>query len=442
MEKKIRVAPLFLIIFFLSAYNICVAQIGIIGNTGRSDMKTSGGSDNKSRGGGKPKTKYATKVRTVTKTTVIDKTPTTGSLSVATESNAKIIVEPIAGGDDAEADEGTVAPDEGLFVFYGLKPGRYRVEAGLEGYISEEREVLVERNKTTPLTLDLQPITYNVKIKTNINNGEVRYAPVEKIINAQGEEKYNPVNDGEVCIVQIKNGVAQMRNLREGLYGVDVISGELGYEKIIPSKFELPGNTEYTLEFKKVKSEARFSAQFLMDEWVAPASWKLDPKKKLTTNGKGIALPSDETKRYYDNFQLISNVVLLDGVAASFVVRAVDQKNYYLIQITGKNAPEPYILSGIVVKDGVPTRFQTIPIDNRASIVEKGRNFKIFITAAGNTFDVRLWDDVEGFEAPLGVLKDPLNTFQMGAPGIAASFDNQKTEIQTFQVCTPKCPPQ
>jgi hypothetical protein len=442
MGKVFRFVPLLFVIFSLSAYSVCFAQIGLAGNTGRSDMKSSGGSSNKSRGGGKPKPKYgSTKIRTVVKTNIIDNTPTTGSIAVATESNAKIIIEPIPGGKDSEAEEGTVLPNEKQFMFYGLKPGRYSVQAGLEGFISEEQEVIVERNKTTPLTLILQPVTYDVKIKTNIGNGEVRYAPIEKTINALGEEIYNPVTDGEVCIVQIKNGVAELRNLRERLYGIDIYSGELGYEKIKREKFELPGSTEYEVNFNKIKSEARFSATFVTDEWIAPANWKIGGSK-MTTNGKGVALLSNELNRYYVDFQIVSNAVLLDGVAASFVVRAVDKSNYYLIQITGKEASEPYILSGIVVKGGEPTRFQTIPISNRASIIEKGRPFKIFITVVGNSFSVELWDDVEALPAPLGILKDPYNTFQMGAPGIAAIFDKQKTEIQTFQVCTPKCPPQ
>jgi hypothetical protein len=435
VKKKIRFAPLFFLVFLLSAYDVCFAQIVIIGGE-RTDMKPKGGST-KSRSSSKPKPKFSQKVRTVT--TIIDKTPTTGSLSVATESNAEIIVEPISGGEDAVP--GKVPPGEGLAMIYGLKPGRYRVEAGLDGYVSAEQEVLIERNKTTGITLDLQPITYDVQIKTNIGKGEVRYATIERVINERGEETYKQVSDGEVCIVPIKNGVAQLRNLRERLYGVDIYSGELGYEPVISSKFKLPGDTEYTVEFRKVKSEARFSATFVADEWVAPSSWKIGGGKMIT-NGKGMALLANEGYRYYADFQLISNVVLVDGVAASFVVRAVDERNYYMIQITGKEAPEPYILSGMVIQDGMQKPFQTIRISHRASIIEKGRPFKIYITVTGNSFNVELWDDVEALPAPLGTLTDPYNTFQMGAPGIAAGFDKQKTEIQTFQVCAPKCPPQ
>jgi hypothetical protein len=423
------------IVFLFSAYIVCFAQKGggLIGNTVRSDMTGSGGSSTK-KGGGTPKAKYVKVVEY--RDRFIDRTPNTGWLSIVAEPKANILIEPI--GNERGKAEGIVIPaNQRHYSFNGLKPGRYRVAAALEGYEDIEREVVVVRGQPTVVDLKLKPITYDVKIKANIDNGEVKYSFIEKI---SGQEKYNPV--GDMKVVQIKNGVAVLPNLRDGLYGVDIESGELGYEKIKLLKFNLPGSTEYTVEFKKIRSENRFSAQFMLDEWLnVPSGWKISGRK-MTTNGKGVVIPSDEQFHNYDDFQIVSSVSLVNGVAASFVVRVVDERNYYLIQITGKDAPEPYLLSGITVKDGVAKRFQTIPIEHKASTIEKGRYFKVFITASRNTFKVDLWDDVKAEDVPLGVLTDSYNTFPTGAPGIAASFDNQKTEIGAFQVCTPKCPPQ
>lgn len=436
MIRRFSIGLVTCVLFLFVVADECFAQGsgGLIGNTGRSDMASAGsGSSGSNSGGGKPKTKWATKI--VYRDRFVDNTPNTGSLSIVAEPKADIVIELI--GKEKGKAEGIVIPaDQRHYIFNGLKPGRYRVAATLEGYEDVEREVEVTKGKATGVDLQLEPVTYDIKIQTNLSRGEVKYSFIEKI---SGQEKYNPV--GDMKVVQIKNGVAVLPKLREGLYGIDIESDELGYEKLKLLKFKLPGNTQYNVEFKKLKSEARFSAMFTLDEWNAPSGWKVTGRK-LTTNGKGIAIPSNEQYRYYDDFQIVSNVVLLDGVGTSFVVRAVDERNYYLIQITGKNAPEPYYLTGFVVKNNVATRFGTIPIDHKASTIEKGRNFKVFITVSGNTFNVALWDDVDAINVPLGVLTDSYNTFRMGAPGIAASFDGQKTEIGTFQVCAPKCPAQ
>jgi len=55
--------------------------------------------------------------------------------------------------------------------------------------------------------------------------------------------------------------------------------------------------------------------------------------------------------------EIVSDVRMINGMGASFVVHAsADKENYYLITPTGPNAAEPYKFSGFLVKNGAPQR--------------------------------------------------------------------------------------
>ncbi|MCA1574710.1 MAG: hypothetical protein LC770_09275, partial [Acidobacteria bacterium] len=113
------------------------------------------------------KTVYKTRVERVTVT------PTTGSLSVAAESNATILVEPIKIR-NAQGQQGIVPAGEGIFVFNDLKPGRYRVAGTLAGHHPVEKEAVIAANKLQSATLNFQPILYSVIINTNVSAGELK----------------------------------------------------------------------------------------------------------------------------------------------------------------------------------------------------------------------------------------------------------------------------
>ncbi len=77
---------------------------------------------------------------------------------------------------------------------------------------------------------------------------------------------------------------------------------------------------------------------------------------------------------------------MINGVAASFVVHAVDKQNYYLIQITGPNADEPYVLRGFVVKKGVSQRLKRISIGEYSTTLQPGKFFEVSITMVRTVF--------------------------------------------------------
>jgi hypothetical protein len=406
----------------------------LVGNAGRTDLSgNAGNSGGIPRPPRRPKPRNtATTVRPVTRTKIVVTTPTTGSLSVATEPGAAILVEPLKGGAALEAQ---MEKDERVFVFGDLKPGRYRVAADLDGYTEVEAEVTVFANKPAKVTLTLQPITYTVTITSNVPTGEVRYATVAPGKN----DKYDVTS--ETRVVQIQNGRAVLPNLRRGTYGIDVRTELVGYKQPLLATFPLPGKTTtYNVTLTKQLSTKTFAATWTsLDAWEAPAGWRV-ATRKLSASGRGVALPRDETYRYYTDFHLFSSVKMLNGVAASYVVRAIDARNYYLIQITGAKADEPYVLRGFVVKDGSMKGFgSTTPIDGFAKTLKENQPFSVTIEATGNKFKVWITDSQTGDVLPLGTLEDAYGNFPMGAPGVAIR-ENEQNEIERFVVCTSESP--
>src|SRR6185369_8676412 len=166
--------------------------------------------------------------------------------------------------------------------------------------------------------------------------------------------------------------------------------------------------------------------------WEGPAKWQ-GTSTRLLLNEHGIALPRDKAYRSYSDFTLISDVKMLNGVAASFVVHALDQRNYYLIQVTGPNADEPYVLRGFIVRDGNLQRWKTIPIDAYTTTLQQGRFFELSMKMTGHNLEVSVTDSENGSTVTLGTLSDPSHTFPTGAIGIAVR-DKEQNEIGRFIV--------
>jgi hypothetical protein len=415
------------------------AQKDLEGGAGRVDLSGGAGSSGGTRSSTprRPAARSASTVRTVTVTKVKVVTPTTGALAVAAVSDAVILVEPIRGG---EGKEGTVPKGEGIFIFNDLKPGRYRVAAELDGYQPAEEEAIVTANKNSSVTLVLKPITYAVTIEANVPAGEIRYATVSGVKDASGEIKYNVT--GETRVTPLQNGRAALSNLRPGTYGVDVRADDVGYPPLL-ARFTLPdptGKTTYNVTLTKRESTKTFSEAWVsLGAWDAPAGWRVGTRK-LAVSGRGVALPHDESARYYKDFRLVSTVRMLNGVAASYVIRAADPQNYYLIQITGAKADEPYVLRGFIVKNGVAQRFgSTITTDGFAPTLKQDNFFTVLMEVTDNKFKISIRDTESGDVLPLGTLEDPNRNFRIGAAGIAVR-DNEQNEFGSFVVCTSESP--
>lgn len=448
LSRKKLIAILILFLLALTGAASSHAQEDIIGGAAGSRKDLGGGASSGGGGGGSRVSvgggtsgsrRAATRntARAVVKASKPVTTATTGALSVATtQPNVTIYLEPVGGG---ESLKGEVGADERQFVFNRLKPGRYTVYAEGQGYTdSEEETVTVRANQTSPVTLKLDPVTYNAafSIKDNegalVKEGSIRYAPAA----LQGNEY---VRTGKTSYQEFANGNVTLASLSPGLYIADIVVKEAGYA---PEKttFTVKENAAFNVTLKRVETRSNFSASWgSLSAWEAPQGWRTESSKLLIT-APGVALPKDDAVRFYTNFELRSNVRMVNGVAASFVARAADARNYYLIQLTGASADEPFMLRGFVIKDGrVAQQLGSAPINSFASTLQTGKFFSVKMKMQDNQIRVWITDSQTGDLLTLGILTDPYRTFTIGAVGIAAR-DREQNEVADFTVCYKECP--
>lgn len=350
-------------------------------------------------------------------------TPTTGQLFVATDPGTVILLEPL---DRRNKDLRAAEVPDGRhdWVFNDLKPGQYRVAATKAEYHQRERTVTVRRNKGESITLTLEPIWYKVTINTNVDAGELRYR-----------------KDGEIPRTLDFHNRTIPLELTAGDYMVRISAEGYGYEPA-EQKVVIRESRVVELPLKRIVESTNTLAPMWtnaeLKTWEMPSAWRADSNRTLLVKGRGVAIPRDARNRYYVDFKLVSNVKMTNGVAISFVLRALDSRNYYLLQITGKNSDEPNFVQLFTVKNDVEQRLQAIPIPKSKAAAMASGFFTVVITVKGYEIHVDIIDSQTGAPYPLGRLPDPDHNFGIGAVGIAVR-NNEENVIEQFTVCTGKC---
>jgi hypothetical protein len=371
------------------------------------------------------------------------------NLSIVTEPGAKVVLESAAGSQRPYRRE-MAADTSGSAIFDDLRPGDYRVSASKEGFVTQEQDqVKILPQRPHVLDLSLPPVTYKLKIETpGISDGEVRYA----LARYKGKDAKGSIISeefGNTCFVKIQKkgtgGEAVISDLKQGYYNLDIRPTALEYEPSLVG-LNVPEDTEegetgetksFEIALKKKISTEIFGAAWTREGWEMPANgWSLNNRMQVN-NATGIALPSDDRYRFYTNFEMISDVRMLDGNSVGFALRAVDSQNYYLVQITGPNAPEPNFAKGFVVTNGVARQFFSVSAPF-ASTTSSKNGFRVIIKGNGKEFSIWIENSETGVRKPVTTIPDPYNTYPKGAVGIA-SHDRANFEVTYFQVCPSEC---
>ncbi len=384
-------------------------------------------------------------IKTITKSVKVK----TSNLTVSTQFNADVLIEPLAAKgtksftikankkDILSNTEETV--EKATVEFENLVPGNYKIISSLDGFDTQEAEVLVPKEKTIGISLDLEPIKYQLVIKTNVSDGEVRYAPAElQGIDSNG--LLSTKETGGYCIAPIKNGIAQIQELRKGYYNIDIRPSPMAIEyQPVLTAVNVPNEAEesYQIPLEKKISTETFATAWSASDWNLPTGWRLDKAMKIS-NAAGIALPRSDQYRYYTDFEMVSDVKSNDGDAIGFVMRAVDAQNYYLIQIFGAKAAEPFVAKGYIVKNGKAEQIFSNPIEHFATTIKAGKSFRVIIRGKDNKFEVFIEDSETADVKPLGNIIDRDNNFRKGAVGIA-SLGNANFQVNSFTVCASLC---
>jgi hypothetical protein len=344
-------------------------------------------------------------------------TVSTGSLSVVAAPGATVYLEAHEGRGDADNRKELIPPNRGQVIFNDLKPGRYRVSVELAGYEDaagqDEKDVVIKARLSEGVEFRLRPIIHKVVIETNVESGEVRYGVA-----------------GEAKRIERFQGRQIKLSLAAGKYGIEIEPADVGYR---PDKqiIEIgPDKTEFEATLKRLESTVEFSPNWTAEEfkgWEAPASWSV-AARKLLAKGRGVALPREESVRHYADFELTCNLRMLNDTAVSFVLRAQDKQNYYLVQLARSEDKKDYSLKGFAVVNGVERVLQS-PIPFAANF---STFFRVTINFTGNKLSVKVIDST-GEEIPLGELTDVNHRFASGAVGLAVR-GLEEMEVEFFHV--------
>ena len=395
------------------------------------------------KGGGKPRrpstpntpartvTRYETKV-VVKKQTIVKYQKISGLVVTTVQPNAGIALESV--NSKKQYKENKFTDSDGVLNLGNVPPGKYVLTVSLKGFVTEESEVEVQPQQLVTVPVNLAPITHDIFIKTNVPSGEVRYAPIQK------QAKGGLGGVGGYCMVPIKDGNAAILRMQEGDYNLEVFPAEVEYQRIskeITVSEEALSKTEDAFQkneiainlVRKISTED-FIANWQPGEWKTPSNWKIE-SKRMQVNNAGFALLQNERYNFYKDFELKTNVRSLDGKSVGFVLRAKDDKNFYLIQLTGAAAGEPYLLTGYIVKNGKVA--ETLVSSNIAAYkktIGEQKFFNLNIAAKGNMFTVTL-EDVDGGSYVIGIIEDQNNTFPIGAVGIGTK-DATRFDVNRF----------
>ena len=347
--------------------------------------------------------------------------PAAGTLSVISEPGALITIESLSG-DQSQSKQETV-PQSGALLYTSeqIKFGRDRITATREGYIGETREEALTPGKTTPVVLRLKEATYTLTVKANIPSGSVRIG----------------AKDGPAFVYPLQDGRVVAAGLRRGVYNVEVIPDDASF-KAASESVEINEDLERPFTFKRTLRDQPLNAEFtLPGQWRLPSGWRATPA--LEINGEGRAMLSDEAGRFGD-FELSANVELISRTSVSFIVRAADEQNYYLVRLSGPRAETPNILSFYLVKNGqAPRSLQDFAVHN----YKLTDQFIFAIKVAGGKFKFFIDDNSYDYQnKPIGlstVGEYTDGTFAAGSVGIAAGAGD-KAKIFQYLVCPGSCP--
>ena len=221
-----------------------------------------------------------------------------------------------------------------------------------------EKEIEVQASSSTIVMPRFMPVDGKLLIKSN--PGVAVYI--------DGHLQGNTSSDGALKIATLSVGEHDLKLWKDG------------YEEYRERIKVQPGASSIERLLKPKKIYAGF-ADFFMDggsSWSLPKSWEVKSGKMLV-RGPEIGLVAD---RIYKDFKLEFDISLLNGKGAVWVIRARDENNYYVFQLSGQKATAPNTFRSYVFRDGKLQLINSIKLNE--DISQPGDSFHIVVEAKGS----------------------------------------------------------
>ncbi|HXG64728.1 MAG TPA: hypothetical protein VNO70_06445, partial [Blastocatellia bacterium] len=205
------------------------------------------------------------------------------------------------------------------------------------------------------------------------------------------------------------------------------------FERLEQPKSFAPGDHTLTLPLKRIKFSPEYTEHFYnANAWSAPPGWRVEQRKLLVQGARGrmdVGLLKDY---FYKDFRMEFNVSLTNGRGAAWVVRAQDERNYYLFHLSGSKGVSPKTFSSYVVKDGRLEQIgSTIPVVEPIDV--PGEQIRILVEANGPVIKhtIGILSNPTEEAQPLSVITDA--TFSSGRVGFATK-DEEAYTVYTITV--------
>lgn len=285
-------------------------------------------------------------------------------------------------------------------------PGKHLLTITHPTIAPYEKEIIVQASSSTIVMTKFMPAPAELLLKSNPGAGVY--------INGQFQGKV--LGDGTLKLTKLRAGEQELKLVKDGYDDYK--------EKI---KLQ-PGDSVLEKPLTVKKTYAGF-ADFFMDGgsfWALPKSWHVT-SGKMHVRGPEIGLVAD---RVYKDFRLEFDITLFNGKGAVWVIRARDENNYYVFQLSGDKGTYPNTFRSYLCKDGKVQLLKTTAVTEDISqpndslhivVVAKGNEISHFIETASKPR--------EGGIQPLDVLID--TALSHGRIGFSTK-DNEEFIVYLF----------
>lgn len=212
---------------------------------------------------------------------------------------------------------------EGKITLHDVPVGKHLLKISKEGYDDGAGELAVDPSRQTPVAVNLAPSTISLTIKS-----------------LPGARVYlNNIDKGAVQL----NGTLIIPDLPPGAPTVRVsLDGYEAYEKSLPLTLSNRAPVEEVrLPPIAESKEAHENFTSGATKWIFPTAWKIDERGlQIRGDQPGLFKGTAEKRTFnqYRDFDLDFDLRFTNGLGAAWIVRAKDEQNYYLFELTTINS--------------------------------------------------------------------------------------------------------
>ena len=294
-------------------------------------------------------------------------------------------------------------------------PGLHTLKISQYGYLAEtqKKDVVVGDENTIAMFMKLLPVTLIVKSQAGAR------------LYIDGKASGNVAGTGELRSTLHPNQEYKLRL-------------ELADYEPLERTIKTQPNKEESLDAKltPLPTSAAFEESFIsgLSRWSTPQGWQADNGLLYVKGTTGVGLPKD--CRYRD-CDITFGLRLTKAAGAAWVVRARDDKNYYLFCLNGPNSKYPNQFRVYICQDGQYNLAE--PADSALPLpitLKPGEDYRIQIKIRDNVIEHKLTPSSTGEDLSIGLFKDPRKSFPLGNMGFAL-LPEQDFIINAFTVTLP-----